>query len=141
MVNILKILFGEGWYILLYLISYFWYFVFPGMTVWYYMKENWSVAIKGGDTSGGLGLFIIGMFALFVMIPVLMTGSILWVTTFNYSLLLKIVIVLGISVVIPIILVFTCMGMFNKIQFFVYYIGYFSLFVLHLFMLYKFINR
>lgn len=139
MVNILKVLFGSGWYILLYLISYFWYFIFPGMMVTGYMKDFWQTAKDGGDYSGGLGMVIPIIFTPIVVIPVLMISSTLWMTTLSYGLWTKIFIVIGISIIAPIIIGFIGMSITNKIYYFLYYLGYFGLFVLHLYMLHKFI--
>jgi len=139
MINILKILFGRGWYVLLYLVSYFWYFIFPGMFVGGYMKESWQIAKEGGDHSGGLGMMMPLIFTPIVLVPVLMISSVLWMTTFSYGLWTKIFIVIGISIVIPIIVALIGMSMSNKIYYFLYYLGYFGLFAFHLFMLHKFI--
>jgi len=138
MINILKILFGRGWYALLYLISYFWYFVFPGILVVGLMKEFWQIAKEGDDL--GLAL-VIPLSTPVVLTPVLMVGSILWVKTLGYVFWKKFLIVIGVSVIVPIIIAVIGMGMSNKMEYFLYYGGYFAMFALHLFMLHKFISN
>jgi hypothetical protein len=144
--NILKIvniLFGKGWYIVLYLATYFWYFFIPGMMVSGYIKESWRFARNGGVNSSvaGLGSIVPLIFTPVVMAPVLLVSSILWVITLNYGLLVKILIVVGISIIIPVVLGILGMYMLNEVYYAVYYGGYFGLFAFHLFMLYKFVWR
>jgi|GEM_PF-4328038 len=139
--NIFHILFGRGWYVWLYLLTYFWYFVFPGLLVDGYMMEYWNVAKAGGDFSGGLGMLIPLIFTPIVLCPVLIVSSTLWTITLRRSLWQKILIVVGISFIFPIAVGITGMYISNIPLYLLYYFSYFGLFALHLFMLDRWLAR
>jgi hypothetical protein len=119
-----KILFGEKWYILLYITSYFWYFFIPGGMIAFNFRET-------GDS--GAAELVNLIFVIVTLPPILFIGSLLWVTTLKCKLTNKISIVILVTIIVPIILIYSF-----RIPV-LFYIIYFGTFGLYLFMLRRFI--
>lgn len=138
MTETLRFLFGTGWWTALYLASYFWYFVFPGLMVTGTFKEFWRVASTGGTAgqgANGLGMVLPFLFFPIVVGPVLLVSSSLFVYQQNYLMWQKVAFVFAVSVIIPLCVGAVGFYMANRFFYFVYFGSFFALFAGHLYML------
>ncbi len=138
MSNVSSFLLGSGRWSILYVVCYFWYFVFPGLTVTGTVKEYWKIASTGGTSAQGansLGMIMPFLFVPVVVGPVLLLSSILFIMNQQLLFWQKLAFVLVVSVILPLALGATGSWMPNRIVHVLYFGTYLALFVAHLYMM------